>query len=167
MNQITSAAVHRRWRSSRRELLEVANFSTFWDKGFASSCSVTKLHRNLLEWMAQCLRTAMQHKCYRRCFACQSSWVEPQIATNRVNWASQMLARYPTKYHWRRVRFSDEAHLGYCPPGRIWVRRKPGERLCLDCIQQEDMPREEDQNKVHTKSKQGLKTYRRWRHAGP
>jgi hypothetical protein len=95
------------------------------------------------------LKRAMNHKGYRRCIACRRSWVAPKVAAQRVKFAKQMLTKYPTPQHWRNVRFSDEVHFGYGPPGRVWVTRRPGEENCPDCVQQENQPREKDQKKVH------------------
>jgi hypothetical protein len=95
------------------------------------------------------LKREMHHLGYRRCIACRRSWVVPRIARQRVQFAKRMLAKYPEPWQWRKVRFSDEVHLGYGPPGRVWVTRKPGEKNCPNCVQQENVPREEDQKKVH------------------
>lgn len=86
---------------------------------------------------------------YRRCVACRRSWVNPQHARRRVEWATTMLNRYPTPDHWKNVRFSDETHLGFGSPGRLWMTRQPGERECPDCIQTVKIPREKDEKRVH------------------
>ena len=91
----------------------------------------------------------MVYKDWRRCLACRRSWVSPQLAITRVNFARDMLAKYPAPEDWRRVRFSDEVHFGYGPEGRVYVTRRPGERTCPDCVQQVNQPRDKDQKKVH------------------
>lgn len=49
-----------------------------------------------------------------------------------------MLSRYPTKEHWRRVRFSDEVHFGYQPQEGEYIFRAVGQRDHPDCIQRVD-----------------------------
>ena len=95
------------------------------------------------------LRRHMREKGYRRCVACRRSWIEEGLADKRVIWATKMLAQRPQPPDWRNVRFTDEVHLGYGPQGRIWVTRRPGEKHCPDCVQQVDLPRAEDEKKVH------------------
>jgi len=95
------------------------------------------------------VRRHLRQKDYRRCLACQRSWVAPALAETRVRFACEMLAKYPTLTHWRNVRFSDEVHLGYGPSGRAWVTRTPGEQCCPACVQQKEIPDEEDKARVH------------------
>jgi hypothetical protein len=59
-----------------------------------------------------------------------------------------MLARYPDPEDWWHVRFSDEVHFGLSPMGKLMIIRKPGERYCLNCIQEQDEP---DQKAVEAK----------------
>ncbi len=98
------------------------------------------------------IQRAMGTMDYRRCIACQKSWVMPSLAARRLKWASDMLAKYPTKYHWRHVRFSDETHLGFGAQGRIQVIRRPRERSCPDCLQETKMPKEKDLKRVHAQA---------------
>ena len=86
---------------------------------------------------------------YRRCLACRRNFVGEEIAALRVKFAEEMLAKYPNPKDWYNVRFSDEVHLGFGPPGRIYVTRKPGESTCPDCIQQKNEPKREDEKKVN------------------
>jgi hypothetical protein len=72
-----------------------------------------------IEASGRTIRRALGTMQYRRCIACQKSWVSPSLAAKRLQWAKDMLAKYLTKYHWRHVRFSDETHLGYSSEGRI------------------------------------------------
>lgn len=102
-----------------------------------------------IEASARTIQRAMGTMAYRRCIACQKSWISPSLATKRLQWAKDMLLKYPTKYHWRHVRFSDETHLGYGSQGRIWVIRKPGERSCPDCIQEIKAPKQKDEKRLH------------------
>ena len=48
-----------------------------------------------------------------------------------------MRGRYPEPEDWYRVRFSDEVHWGVGPQGKQRIIRKPGERYCTDCIQEQ------------------------------
>jgi hypothetical protein len=43
----------------------------------------------------------------------------------------------PNPEDWRNVRFSDEVHCRVGPQGRLRITRKPGERYCGDCIQEQ------------------------------
>ena len=85
----------------------------------------------------------------------QKPHIGEKLAKKRVNWAKTMLQRYPTKFDWRRVRFSDEVHFGWGPEGRILIIRHRGNgwRNHPDCIQRletRDKKNEEDQSKrVH------------------
>lgn len=60
-----------------------------------------------------------------------------------------MKHRYPQVRHWRHVRFSDEAHCGWGPEGKLWITRKPGERYCSDCIQEQNEPKDRDKDRIH------------------
>lgn len=60
-----------------------------------------------------------------------------------------MLSRYLLKKDWEHVRFSDEVHFGFGPPGRLYVTRKPGERYCQDCTQYAEDLKEGDKKKLH------------------
>ena len=87
-----------------------------------------------VEVSARTIRRTFKQLQYRRCLACRRTWVHPKLAQQRVEFARKMLARFPTSDDWKQVRFSDETHLGFGAPGRIWVIRKPGERTCADYI---------------------------------
>ena len=45
---------------------------------------------------------------------------------------------------WQRVRFSDEVHCGRGPQRQLVIIRRPGERYCFDCIQEERQPATEE-----------------------
>ena len=122
-----------------------------WDNG-QEARSLSWQHLALeanLNCCGETLRRAMAHKDYRRCKACRRSWVDDKIAGRRVTWATDGLAERPRPGDWHNVRFSDEVHLGYGPEGRIYVTRRPGEKYCPDCVQQVDLPKPEDEKKVH------------------
>jgi len=60
-----------------------------------------------------------------------------------------MPVKYPNPNQWKRVRFSDEVHFGLGPQGKLMIIRKPGERYCQSCIQEEREPEEVDKKKLH------------------
>jgi hypothetical protein len=62
-----------------------------------------------------------------------------------------MLERYPKPEDWYTIRFSDEVHWGIGPQGKLYIIRKPGERYCSDCIQEQDnRDTEKDQKRLHS-----------------
>jgi hypothetical protein len=75
---------------------------------------------------------------WRHCVACRKSFLSKELKKKRVKWAKDMLAKYPTPKDWYRVRFSDEVHFSFGPQGRLYILRKPGERDCPDCIQEQE-----------------------------
>jgi transposase len=86
---------------------------------------------------------------YSKCIACQRGWVNAKTAVRRLEWAKFMLNRYPSAEDWKRVRFSDEVHFGYGPQGKLRIIRKPGQRCCPDCIQEQNEPEEKDRKRMH------------------
>jgi hypothetical protein len=72
---------------------------------------------------------------YHNCIACYKGWISGKLAPKRKDWEEVMKERYPFTENWRRVRFSDEVHWAVGPEGKVRIIRKPGERLCSDCIQ--------------------------------
>ena len=86
---------------------------------------------------------------YSKCLACQRGYVGPDLAKRRVEWAKEMLKRYPNPEDWRRVRFSDEVHFSYGPEGKARIIRKPGERYCSDCIQEVNEPKDKNKYRIH------------------
>lgn len=81
--------------------------------------------------------------------ACQRGWVSQATARERVEYARMILKKYPRPEDWDRVRFSDEAHFGLGPQGKLRVNQKPGQRFCSQCIQYKDEPKEEYRKKFH------------------
>ncbi|KAF1817697.1 uncharacterized protein K489DRAFT_328943 [Dissoconium aciculare CBS 342.82] len=78
-----------------------------------------------------------KHGIYRR-KAAQKPFINDSLAALRVEYAEYMLKEYPTKEHWRRVRFSDEVHFGYQPQQSEYIFRAEGQRDHPDCIQRVD-----------------------------
>jgi hypothetical protein len=95
------------------------------------------------------IQRAMGRLDYHKCVACQRGWVSKDLARRRVEFAERMLAKYPNPDQWKRVRFSDEVHFGLGPQGKLMIIRKPGERYCRNCIQEEREPEEADKKKLH------------------
>lgn len=60
-----------------------------------------------------------------------------------------MLDRYPHPADRHRVRFSDEAHLGYGTQDKPRIPRKAGMRYFQDCMEEEQEPTEKDKNRYH------------------
>ena len=71
---------------------------------------------------------------YRKCIACEKGFVSPVNAKRRLQAAKTALSFRPRPEDWRDIRWSDEAHVGLSPEGRVRIIRKPGERYCPDCI---------------------------------
>ena len=82
----------------------------------------------------------MESMHYRKCIACKKGWVNEKPARDRKAWAEVMKQKYPEPEDWFRVRFSDEVHFCYGPQGKLRIIRKPGERYCPDCIQEDKEP---------------------------
>ena len=102
-----------------------------------------------LEVSGKTIKRHMETTDYHKCIACRKGWVSPRTATRRVEYAAVMLERYPTKQHWEPVRFSDEVHFGYGPQGKLRIIRKPGQRYCMNCIQEADSPKDKDLKRQH------------------
>jgi hypothetical protein len=85
---------------------------------------------------------------YHKCVACRKGWVSEKLANRRKDFAITMLERYPNIDQWKRVRFSDETHIGISPLGRVYIIRRPGERFCKNCIQLEP-PDEVIKKRIH------------------
>jgi len=102
-----------------------------------------------LDCSGDTVKRAMGTMNYHKCIACRKGWVSPRTATRRVEYAVVMLEKYPTKQHWKPVRFSDEVHFGYGPQGKLRIIRKPGQRYCMDCIQEQDSPKDKGLKRQH------------------
>jgi hypothetical protein len=86
---------------------------------------------------------------YASCISCHVSWVLASAARNRLQFATNMLRKYPKAEDWYSVRFSDEVHFSLGPEGKVRVIRQPGERYCSDCIQEVNEPRDQHRNRIH------------------
>lgn len=86
---------------------------------------------------------------YSKCIVCLKGYVNRPTAIARVEFATRMLERFPTKEDWRRVRFSDDVHFGFGPNGQAHIIRKLGQRYCPDCIDKEKIPHYKDERRVH------------------
>lgn len=98
------------------------------------------------------IQRAMETLNYRKCVACKKFWVNERLKEKRRDWADYMLKKYPDPEDWKRVRFSDECHFGYGQIGKLRIIRKPKERYCPECIQENDpkgQPSEKDQKRFH------------------
>ncbi|KAF2818032.1 hypothetical protein CC86DRAFT_337635, partial [Ophiobolus disseminans] len=83
------------------------------------------------------LRAALGSMDYHKCIACTKGWVSQKVAKERVLFCETMLVLKPNQDDWHDVRFSDEVHCRVGPQGKLRIIRKPGERYCSDCIQEQ------------------------------
>ncbi len=102
-----------------------------------------------LECSGDTIKRAMGTMNYHKCIACMKGWVSPSTATKRVEYAVIMLERYPEKEDWWPVRFSDEVHFEYGPQGKLRIIRKPGQRYCMNCIQEVNPLKDKDLKRQH------------------
>lgn len=102
-----------------------------------------------LECSGKTVRRVMQTMEYHKCIACKKGWVNEKTRKKRLEWASNMLSKYPKPEDWDRVRFSDEVHFGWGPQAKLRIIRKPGQRYCQDCIQEANEPEEKDKKRHH------------------
>jgi hypothetical protein len=58
--------------------------------------------------------------------AVDKPFLDDKLAKHRVQWAKDMLQKYPEPADWRTVRFSDEVHFGWGPDGRKLIIRPIG-----------------------------------------
>lgn len=106
-----------------------------------------------LEASGHTIQHAIGSMDYHHCTSCQSMWVSEIISRDRVSFARFMLERYPEPNDWYRHRFSGEVHFVWEPQGKIRILKRPGERLCPTCLQenlQENLqPNERDKPRLH------------------
>jgi hypothetical protein len=69
--------------------------------------------------------------------ACAKGWVSKRNAKMRVQHAETYLALKLEPKDWQDVRFSDKVHCRVGPQGKLRIIRKPRERYCSDCIQEQ------------------------------
>ena len=81
----------------------------------------------------QTIRKAFEDRGYSKYTACQKPWLTKAALEQRRKLYYQF--QHWTVKDWRRIRFSDEFHLGQGPKRKLKVIRKRGERYCRDCIQ--------------------------------
>lgn len=72
---------------------------------------------------------------YHHCINCQRGWQSPANRAARVEYARNMLERFPSPSDWHAVRFSDELQFQWGPQHKVRIVRKAGERVCHDCTQ--------------------------------
>ena len=96
---------------------------------------------------AHTVRAYMHDLEYHKCIACTKKWLSRDIRIERRIWAKVYLS-YKTQ-DWRLVLFSDEIHFGLGPQGKMRIIRRPGERLCSDCIQEQPEPAPKDRKRLH------------------
>ncbi|CAG8954977.1 hypothetical protein HYFRA_00008666 [Hymenoscyphus fraxineus] len=94
----------------------------------------------------------MRERGWKHCIACRKHWLSDDTCDRRVEWAKYMLEKYPEKEDWWKVLFSDEVHFSFGPQGRIYILRRPSERNCPDCIQQQQQKKKKRKSKSKGKS---------------
>lgn len=101
------------------------------------------------EVIGQTMQRTMARLGWHKRLACQKNWLDSRARIRRIEYASTMLQRYPTKEHWRKVRFSDECHFGYGNGRQLHLIRQPGTRYHAENVQERDEPTEKQAKKFH------------------
>jgi hypothetical protein len=83
------------------------------------------------------MKRAMRSMDYHKCVACTKGWVSKRVAKKQFEYAETALQYCQKSADWHNVRFSDEVHCYVGPQGKLFIIRKPGERYCSDCIQEQ------------------------------
>lgn len=94
------------------------------------------------------LQRAMGVMDYHKCIVCLRGWVHPKLAKKRVEFAQAKLRWKPASEDWDDVYFSDQFHGGWGPTGKARIIRRPGERICRDCLN-DDEPLDRNLRKVN------------------
>ena len=84
---------------------------------------------------------------YGKHLACMKKWLSDRAKADGQEWATVMYKKYPKHEDWHRVRFSDEAHFGYGPEGKLQIIPRPDTRYCHDCIQHQPPPPSEEKDR--------------------
>lgn len=94
------------------------------------------------------VRALMQDLEYHKCIACTKNWLAPHIRAERRRFARAYY--HWKKAQWRRVRWTDEIHFELGSQGKMRIIRRPGERYCFDCIQEQAEPEDDkDKKRLH------------------
>ena len=89
------------------------------------------------------IQRAMNKRNYHKYLACIKTYVPENLMNTRRAWAWEKRHTYSLN-DWKKVRFSDEVHFGRGPQRKLCIIRKPGQRTCDDCIQEQHQPEEKD-----------------------
>lgn len=106
------------------------------------------------EVIGQTLRLRMAERAVGTFIAAEKPWIDPKLAAMRVQYATNMLSRYPKAEDWYHVRFSDEVHFGWGPEGYIRIIRHRGRHWrnhpeCIHRKETRDTGNEDDNKRVH------------------
>ena len=85
----------------------------------------------------------MNKRGYNKCIACTKTYASEPLKANRRDWTWEKRNTW-TLDDWKKVWFSNEVHFGRVPQRKLRIIRKPGERTCMDCTQEQDEPEEKD-----------------------
>lgn len=122
---------------TNQDVRKIENF--VWEAGLAGRELnwPTLLHNAGID--ADCswrtIRGAIGTLQYRRCITCQTRFVCPSTAKRRLQDATKALSQRPSPESWRDIRFSSELRFAVGSDGQARLIRRPGERLCPQCVE--------------------------------
>ena len=93
------------------------------------------------------IRACMQSLEYHKCIACTKNWLAPQVRAERCRFARKY--QHWKLREWAKVRFADDIHFGLDSQKKLRIIRRPGERYCFDCIQNNPEPTEKTKKVLH------------------
>ena len=74
----------------------------------------------------------IQDREYHKCTTCTKNWLAGNIMLERRMFSRDKLSyKWPD---WKIVRWSNEIYFGLGPEKKLRIIRRPGERLCYNCI---------------------------------
>lgn len=85
---------------------------------------------------------------YGKRLVCVKGHQSDRSKEHRVEWATQMLAKYPEKENWRYIRFSNKIHFGYGPEDQLCIIRKPGTQYRYDNLQHRPSPTKDNKHRL-------------------
>lgn len=89
------------------------------------------------------IQRAMNKRRYNKCIACTKTYASEPLKAKSKDWGWKKRNTYMLD-DWKKIRFLDEVHFGRGPQWKVQIIRKPSERICEDCIQEQHEPEEKD-----------------------